>query len=457
MKPPVRIKLTRFFLLLAVILFPLSPAAQPLRVHPANPRYFMDETGKAVYLTGSHYWSNAPTTYQKWQHYWQYRAEYNFEDYLNFMIANNQNFTRLWALGVFHGPAGSEFPTPYLRTGPGLAHDGQSKFDLTRLDQRYYDLLRSMVQAAKDKGIYVDIMLFEGWWLHGRPNDHWPDHPYNPANNINDLDLSLEQIHTLENSALVAIQEQYIRKVVDTVNDLDNVLFEIANEDGLGSREWSYHWVNFIKNYESTKPYQHPVGMTYRYQEYGPDNIAEKNQELFDSNADWVSPKEQSPTAETADGRKVSILDTDHICPFQPDKNCGPGFIWQAFLHGHNPIIMDVAGTGNGSAGLEKFRRDSGHTRRFAERMDLVAMVPSDNLVTKGPGYCLASDREYLVYLPNGGSVTIDLHNTEGTVSVEWFNPVNGESSSASSVTGGVSQEFTSPYSGESVLYLKKE
>jgi hypothetical protein len=35
------------------------PALQgPLRVHPTNPRYFTDGSGKAIYLTGSHTWNN---------------------------------------------------------------------------------------------------------------------------------------------------------------------------------------------------------------------------------------------------------------------------------------------------------------------------------------------------------------------------------------------------------------
>ena len=33
-------------------------ATGPLRVHPKNPRYFTDGSGRAVYLTGSHTWSN---------------------------------------------------------------------------------------------------------------------------------------------------------------------------------------------------------------------------------------------------------------------------------------------------------------------------------------------------------------------------------------------------------------
>jgi hypothetical protein len=30
----------------------------PLRHNPANPRYFTDDTGRAIYLTGSHTWAN---------------------------------------------------------------------------------------------------------------------------------------------------------------------------------------------------------------------------------------------------------------------------------------------------------------------------------------------------------------------------------------------------------------
>ena len=29
----------------------------PLRVHPTNPRYFTDDSGHVIYLTGSHMWN----------------------------------------------------------------------------------------------------------------------------------------------------------------------------------------------------------------------------------------------------------------------------------------------------------------------------------------------------------------------------------------------------------------
>jgi hypothetical protein len=35
-----------------------APAKGPLQVHPENPRYFTDGSGKAIFLTGAHTWAN---------------------------------------------------------------------------------------------------------------------------------------------------------------------------------------------------------------------------------------------------------------------------------------------------------------------------------------------------------------------------------------------------------------
>jgi hypothetical protein len=49
--------------------------------------------------------------------------------------------------------------------------------------------------------------------------------------------------------------------------------------------------------------------------------------------------------------------------------------------------------------------------------------------------YCLAkADELYLVYLPNGGSATLDLSNAEGAFAVTWYNPRKGGALQAGSV-----------------------
>ena len=91
----------------------------------------------------------------------------------------------------------------------------------------------------------------------------------NKANNINGVDGDLNgngqgpEIHTLNApKAILELQQAYVRRVMDTLNDLDNVLYKIGNEMHTGSVQWQYRMIDFIHASEKQKPRQHPVGMT---------------------------------------------------------------------------------------------------------------------------------------------------------------------------------------------------
>src|SRR5438093_2555442 len=78
---------------------------------------------------------------------------------------------------------------PWKRVGPDVALDGRPKFDLMRLDQAYFDRLRSRVLAAGERGLYVSIMLFEGHALRfSKAPWRWDGHPFNKSNNLNAID-----------------------------------------------------------------------------------------------------------------------------------------------------------------------------------------------------------------------------------------------------------------------------
>src|SRR5688500_6385557 len=168
-----------------------EPAKGPLRVHPDNPRYFTDGTKqrdgslKAVYLTGSHTWANlidrGPSDPP---------PVFDFENYLAFLREHDHNFIRLWSRHVtwYHDYGKGELyaaPLAWSRTGPGAALDGKPKFDLTKLNQPYFDRLRTRVVAARNSGIYVSIMLFGGSY---ECKGGWRGNPFNSANNINNID-----------------------------------------------------------------------------------------------------------------------------------------------------------------------------------------------------------------------------------------------------------------------------
>ena len=442
----------------------LTVARGPLRVDTLNPRYFSDGE-RIVYLTGSHTWLNLqdgvltdpppPFDYALW---------------LTFLAAQNHNFFRLYvweeAKWVTESAAPYYFaPLPYQRTGPGLALDDKPKFDLTKFDQAYFDRLRQRVQTAGDRGIYVAVMLFNGWsvaYPKGQEQlaNPWLGHPFNGNNNINGIDGDPNQDNSgAETQALTipevtALQEAYVAKVIDTVNDLDNVLYEISNESNGDAQQWQYHMINFIKGYEAAKPKQHPVGMTAQWP-------GGSNDELFASPADWISPSGTLDNPPPADGRKVIISDTDHLCGICGDRS----WVWKSFTRGLNPIFMDQyddsyklegGGYDMNNATDVSLRRNLGYTRQYAERMALGAMTPHGELASTG--YCLANPAtqaaEYLVYLPVGGNVTVDLAAALGLLNVEWFNPATGATVAGSATTGGGKQEFTAPFSGDAVLYL---
>ena len=139
--------------------------------------------------------------------------------------------------------------------------------------------------------------------------------------------------------------------------------------------------------------------------------------------------------------------------------------MWKSFTRGLNPILMDpyepLYGIEAKVGALswpdhplwEPIRRNLGYTLRYANRMDLAAMVPRNDLASTA--YCLANPgREYLVYLPDGGKAFVDLSAASGTFAVEWFSPTIGETVPDAVVRGGANQAFAAPFGGDAVLYL---
>jgi len=444
---------------------PHSSAPGPLRVHSKNPRYFGDGSGQIVYLTGSHTWLNL----QDGGPLDDPPPMFAYERFLDFLEAHHHNFFRLWtweqAKWVVEWRSPYYFrPLPYERTGPGLALDGKPRFDLTSFDKEYFDRLRRRVVEARDRGFYVAIMLFNGWspvYAKGSYDlaNPWEGHPFHARNNVNGIDGdpnddgSGGETHTLAIPEVTRLQEAYVRQVVDTVNDLDNVLFEISNESNGDSEAWQYHMVNVVKLYEAGKPKQHPVGMTVEW----PNG---DNNELFASQADWISPNNYSDPP-PSDGRKVIIADTDHIWGIGGNRE----WVWKSFTRGLNPIFMDQYDDGFKLDGGGyrpdnpndvSLRQSMGYTRWFAERMNLEAMTPLASLASSG--YCLANpgpiEAEYLAYLPEGGSVSVDLTQTSEKLQVEWFNPATGEVKKANAAVGGRHLTFAAPFRGDAVLYL---
>lgn len=476
-------------------LFAQSLISGPLTVHPKNPRYFADKDGNLIYLTGSHTWENLQDIGIAGEKLFDYKA------YLDMMQKNGHNFMRLWMfeqsrMGSWSFDTIYFDPLPFARTGPGMANDGKLKFDLTKFNPDYFKRLRARIIEAGKRNIYASVMLFNGWSLDRagfKTGDPYPFLPYNIANNINGISapetindfVDKPNLHSLKISPeLLAVQEAYVKKVIETVNDLNNVLYEIINEGG--AIDWQYHMIRFIKKTEAGLPKQHPVGMTHRG-----DPNQNVNKALFDSPADWVSPNwepvswkfgdstitssfKDNPPA--TDGKKILIPDTDHLWGHGGNYK----WVWKCFLRGSNPILMDpwdplpgredesktvgwiyikggITKDDRNFPEFELVRKSMGQTRAFSQRINLVAMVPRSEL--SSTHYCLADEgKEYLIYFPESNEARIDLRNAPGNYDAEWFIPLmNRKIKVPKPLAGGVYLEVEPPTSLDAVLYLKKK
>lgn len=425
----------------------------PLSVHPANPRYFADAAGRPVYLTGSHTWESLQDGMLPG--YTTVTQPFDYHGYLDLLQTNHHNFIRLWRWEMT-----DHEPQPWSRTGPGLALDTKPKFDLRQFNQGYFDRLRTRTIAAGDRGIYVSVMLFEDWVFMSKRKEHPLDrHPFHKDNNVSGINGDPNgdgwgvEIHTLQVPGVVEVEKAYVRKVIESVNDLDNVLYEICNEGKRHTRDWQYEMVRFVKSVEARLPKQHPVGMT---------SVGDMNPDCLQSPADWTSlstarwdqtndPWASAPPVTT--GQKVVLLDTDHIGwkVFIDDAAFTRAWVWKSFTRGYSPLLMENLSP---SAGWIAGRAAMGQTRRYAERMDLARATPQPALATTG--YCLASPgTEYLVYLPDGGKVAVDLSTARGKLKAEWLQPVTGKITPSGPVAGGAKREFAAPFAGDAVLYLQ--
>ena len=465
---------------------PSNPPITAALVLSGNHHYFSDEKGRAVLLAGSQTWN----TLQDWGT--GGAAEpLDFAQFTSFLVAHGQNFTLLWNvetprfcnLPITGGrePQFTVSPFPWKRTGPGNAADGQPKFDLAQFDPLYFSRLRERVETLRKAGIYAGVYLFTGEFLNlFRCADD--GYPFTGANNVNGVDdgytsgnRGIGAVSMTAPNAITNYQAAYMDKVVDSLNDLPNVLWIVSEEAPPTSKWWNQYLIAHLRAYEKTKPHRHPIG--YAAPVGLPDTV------VYDSDADWVAPEVKvSPAASCGAGKpacKVNVNDSDHsyfgMWNDTPREN--RNFVWENFTSGNNVLFMDPYAVDypredrnhckDAVRGIctapdprwDNVRDNLGYILGISRKVNLAPMYPRDAL--SSTGFCLAHTSlpgaEYLVYVPAGGSFTVDLSDVPASrrLSVEWFNPETGAETNGNPVAGGSRRQvFSPPFAGDAVLLI---
>ena len=253
------LKVLRILIVLfAVAVIPLN--AEPIKVHPANPHYFLFNGQPTVLITSAEHYGAV------------INKDFNYAAYFDALKSYGLNYTRIYPGELFEpvgkfmkgntlGPKPASLIVPWARsTVPGYMLGG-NKFDLDQWDPAYFARLKDFVAQAAERGIVVEICFFNGQY-----SDTWPISPLYYENNIQGVGhCDPEDVQTLKHADLVRREDDYVREIIRQVNAYDNVILEICDEamvQGTPIDEasaWVGHFVELIRDTEGKLPKKHLV------------------------------------------------------------------------------------------------------------------------------------------------------------------------------------------------------
>jgi len=402
-----------------------APASGALAIHPTNPYYFQDSSGNPLLLLG-----NSMNCFSDYN--------YDYITYFNTLQAKGLNFSRTWVCkGRECLPDGSVvFYFAFQRPGPGTAQDGKAKCDLTKYNASFFTRLRSVCQAAKDRGIFLQLILLDAWNI--KRTDRFIVNAYNVLNNINGVDADVNndgdaidsgEFCSTSNTAVYNTQKAFIAKVIDETNQYDNILYEMANENYY-STSWEQALCDYTQSCEVGKPKQHLVM---------PEQMPNHD---YGGIKTWtISTLHQNLLNARSLGQPL-IWCTDGIG--QVDDATVRKAMYTVYVSGGH---ADYDGT--------SFTTDQMlYLKTFAYSCKFWEMTPSNSLVASGSAYAMASNKEMAAYFYNGGTATLNLTGIAGSLKYKWFNTTTGAWSSEYSVQGGANRSFTAPDTNDWALRI---
>jgi hypothetical protein len=346
------------------------------------------------------------------------------------------------------------YEQPFARTGKGTAWDGLSKYDLTKPNPWYWNRLRDFAELAEQDGF---VLFQQNFFQHNilEAGAHWVDSPWRPANNVNDMglpepppfigDKRLFMAHNFYDLSYAPRREllrQYIRQCLEAFADRENVI-QLTSAEYTGPLEFVQFWLDTIIEWKAehkrdviialsaTKDVQdailadperskHIDVIDIRYWTYdknfklyappGGANLAPRQ------HLRQLQPEESSFASIVKAVRETRLAHPDKAVTYYADQNCRSGRDGWAVL------------MGGGSLANVKLPMELS--------IALVSMRPTDGVVDDEKAWCLAGDRDYLIYTAVDEPLNLEL--AEGTYGAHWLDLQTGKVLDVEQIKGGM-------------------
>ena len=415
----------------AATLASAASGAEPIKLHPASPHYFLWRGKPTVLITaGEHYGAVM-------------NQEFDYLRYFKELKTHGFNLTRVFSgsyrevPGSFNitgntlAPAKGKFVCPWARS--------DDKFDLGKWDKAYFERLKNFITKASEAGVVVELVLFCTMYS----DQLWEASPMNARNNINGIGkVGKHEVYSSANGKLFNAQRAMVCKVVTELNHFDNLYFEICNEPyerGGLTKQWNDEIVAAIVEVEANLPKKHLIA-----QGFTPSTTAISDLNPHISVLNFHAAKAEVARA-NYNLNRVLAFDETGGSDRSDRKYRTDGWDWimsGGAVYDHldfsfttdrpdGSAIPLPAGTPGG--GGPQLRRQLRVLKEFIESFDFVGMSPTDRAINQmeisGSGRVRVLAEQgtaYAIYINGGSGAKLVLDLPVGKYKAEWVNTKTG-------------------------------
>lgn len=352
------------------------------------------------------------------------------------------------------------YEQPFARSGTGIAWDGLSKYDLTRYNPWYWGRLREFADLCDQKGL---VLLHQNYFQHNilEAGAHWADFPWRPANNINRTGFPEpppyagnkrifmdEQFYDISHPVRQPLHRAYIRKCLDNFVDNSNVI-QLTSAEYTGPLEFVQFWLDTIFEWKQETGQNPLIGLSCTKDVQDVILADPKRSETvsvidirywwYQGNGTLYAPEGGQHLAPRQHARLLHPRPTSFAQVVRAVREYRSQYPEKAVIYSADSRYGWAVLLGGGSLPNLPASADR-DLLRAVSRMKIFDLPDADK-----DCYALAEEgKQYLIYASAGGTVRLDLRDTEGTFAVGKVDLDTGKAESGGGdVDGGKIAEIT--------------
>lgn len=448
--------------------------------------------------------------YSENPHYWQYQGRPvlllggSWQDNMfNHPSGLDRHLDRLKSVGGNY----LRNTMSHRNTGNAFAYaQRDGKFDLDQWNGEFWERFENFLKLTRERDIIVQLELWDPWdhYVDHQSLGGWSKHPFNPVNNVNytagqsglpeQVDYQPRGEPTghaffrtvpalADNRLVLRYQQAFVDKLLSYSLAHPHVLYCMNNETG-ERVEWGDYWAAYVRQHAEAAGVEVQITDMRRSE----DIRSRDHAHVFDHPAlySFVDISQNNAWAGLGQGHYDNILFVRERLaqrprPINNNKNYGAArhgeeesvarfcrivFAGCASVRFHRPHPREdpeahEAATDFGLGLSPRAQTIIASMREIANAFDVFRAAPRNDLLGErevNEAYCLAEPgKQYAVYFPNGGAVTLDVSATEGPLQIRWLDIDQSVWSEPETVTANGTLTLKAPGDGHRAVVVQSK